>query len=60
MTKRLESMHKYDLVRVPLAEPPTAAAVPAEDSVTNKWTRTESPDGTVKITESEKRARKYR
>jgi len=59
MTKRLESMHKYDLVRVPPAGPPTAA-VPAEDSVTNKWTRTESPDGTVKITESEKRARKYR
>ena len=52
-------MHEYDLVRVPPAEPPTAM-VPAEDSVTNKWTRTESPDGTVKITESEKHSRKYR
>jgi hypothetical protein len=59
MTTKLESMHKYDLVPVPPAGP-QASAVPAEDSITNKWTRTESPDGTVKITESEKRARKYR
>jgi hypothetical protein len=59
MTKKLESMHKYDLVPLQPAGP-RDLAVPAEDSVTNKWTRTESPDGTVKITESEKRARKYR
>ena len=57
MSGELEHISKSDREQQPTFQP---GPQPAEDEFTNTWTRTEQPDGTVHLTETETRRRLYK